>query len=67
MNSSTSDLLFFSLLASPRYDDHCCCKRCRKHRCRYSYNRNFSKINNSNNNNQNNINISYKNDLTIEF
>jgi hypothetical protein len=37
------------------------------HMKKYSYNRNFSKINNSNNNNQNNINISYKNDLTIEF
>jgi hypothetical protein len=37
------------------------------HMKKYSYNRNFSKINNLNNNNQNNINISYKNDLTIEF
>jgi len=37
------------------------------HMRKYSYNRNFSKINNLNNNNQNNINISYKNDLTIEF
>jgi len=34
---------------------------------KYSYNRNFSKINNQSNNNQNNINISYNNDLTIEF
>ena len=37
------------------------------HMKKYSYNRSFSKINNLNNNNQNNINISYKNDLTIEF
>ena len=37
------------------------------HMKKYSYNRNFSKINNLNNTNQNNINISYKNDLTIEF
>jgi hypothetical protein len=37
------------------------------HMKKYSYNRNFSKNNNLNNNNQNNINISYKNDLTIEF
>jgi len=37
------------------------------HMKKYSYNRNFSKINNLNNNNPNNINISYKNDLTIEF
>ena len=34
---------------------------------KYCYNRNFSKTNNNNNNNINNINISYKNDLTIEF
>ncbi len=37
------------------------------HMKKYSYNRNFSKINNLNNSVQNNINISYKNDLTIEF
>jgi len=37
------------------------------HMKKYNYNRNFSKINNYNNINQNNINISYKNDLTIEF
>jgi hypothetical protein len=37
------------------------------HMKKYNYNRSFSKINNSINNNQNNINISYKNDLTIEF
>jgi hypothetical protein len=37
------------------------------HMKKYSYNRNFSKINNQNNSIQNNINISYKNDLTIEF
>jgi hypothetical protein len=37
------------------------------HMKKYCYNRNFSKNNNLNNNNQNNINISYKNDLTIEF
>ena len=37
------------------------------HMKKYSYNRNFSKTNNFNNNNHNNINISYKNDLTIEF
>jgi hypothetical protein len=34
---------------------------------KYSYNRNFSKINNLNNNTQTDINISYKDDLTIEF
>jgi hypothetical protein len=37
------------------------------HMKKYSYNRNFLKVNNLNNNNQNNINISYNNDLTIEF
>jgi hypothetical protein len=38
------------------------------HMKKYSYNRNFLKVNNlNNNNNQNNINISYNNDLTIEF